>query len=361
MRYYIKRNDNVFGPFSLEEIKELLIIRGIELADLVAPEGSQDFQPLAQINLINLSVSNLKSQTTPPNSSETDDLAKPSRPVLAFQEKLQASSHQDNFSALPTIFQHSQTVVNEIETVRKYRKPNLIAQTFDVLTQKFFSWIGIALIPFLLILVLFYKNFDIIFQQILAPAMNKTQVIFINEQGVFQLIIIALFTIYFIIASVILFIKGTFYCIHKIDFDLFDLFKSSQSIIPKLLIFSLLFGLLFGLFNIPFTYFPDLINPLVPAMSIFIFLCLVIRFLPVPIIIVLEDKKFLDSVRYALKITKGHSMRMMKLLVVIIGGQLLISMSSPLIGIAEFFIELIYYITILIYYTLFYLNLNQRI
>lgn len=369
VRYFIIKDTNKFGPFTDEEVKELLMSGSIDLNDLAAPEGSIDFRPLSQFNLLQSSSSPSTYQSHPtvsPTYQQSYSQSNPNQYSQYSNSQPSYSEFKGDFETLPPIKNNSSMYITEEIGLKKYHKKDLLSETFEIMRDKILSWLLIAFTPFAFTMILMFKNFGIIMQQ--AIALNKAQVVSVNPQDLIQLVILGILTFYTSLASLVMIITGTAEYHGGIDFSLTELFLSIQPKIPKFFVVSLLFGFGLSLIFIPISLLPVEFRKFALIMGIILYFVMIIRLLPLPMVLTLEELGFIDSIKLSYTITEGNVGRILKLLfitticIVLIG---FITQSLALLGISFFgililIINLLFNVGILVLFTLFYLDLVER-
>lgn len=269
VRYFIKKDNNQLGPFTIDELKELLDAGNIKLTDLASPEGSNHYLPLSSLDLF------------PPPAAKNDQKFKKTLPQ----------------------YLKGETVSLEI-TPRKSGK-SLIEIIID--TARSAGSISIFFLLIAPIKSILFFHINIKYEYLFAD--NITNIIFSNQQDLIIVGVIGIITAYVLITSIVMTILSSALDVQDLGFSFGELFWVTQRKIPKFLFALMIFGLIFNIIHLSTSLCPSTIRPTAEILGLLLFLYFVIRFFPLPFMLVLDKKGLIESIKSSYLITHKNIWR----------------------------------------------------
>ncbi|HOJ76554.1 MAG TPA: DUF4339 domain-containing protein [Bacillota bacterium] len=301
MRYYIQRDGNPLGPFTIEELKELLVIGSISKIDLAALEGTNDYRPLAEIMLEN------QSATVSITENQT-----PNQPIAS-----STGFSTNNYSEPPS---SNYSSASFYEQPLSFQRKDLFATALELLKDNFFSWFAILLLPAITVIPCLIFTSKIIMQTLSLLKSIITDFTKINAEQIVQQLnpINFIIILGFLLLAYYLYICSRIMITSKVAImetegyisPFSTLFIQSQSkVLPFLAVNFIIF-----LINLLIGYAINSLLPIDEKIVTRLITALIQTFvLPKLIIllyaVILEDGSFIYNLSFGWKVAKGNYLR----------------------------------------------------
>jgi hypothetical protein len=350
MRYVVRNGDSEFGPFSVDEIKELLDAGGISMSSFVTPEGKRDFIPLSEMEQFYSQCGYTKTPSMFNNVTASDSLSQsnqngypsnsPSPPFNPMSISQESVSYTETESSAVT--------ENDIRTYGNYHRTSVLSKSLEIFLDNILVWVLIELVS-TIVSIIFLTS-------LIWPLFLGARGDFDVSSGyLIKTAILGLVSSYITMTSFIMLIDGAANLYDGMVLSISDMFIQAQKKLPIFVAVMLALSALLSLPSLLVHIFPKNLETFVKVISYAISGCILFKLFPLPISVVVEDWDLAETLRIGLAITNGHFLRFFGIVITIIIIQML-----PFRGIFGFGLKAIYNINCIIMLTVLYKSMMDE-